>query len=271
MVSNLSYTAQEQSFVKTNPSKKIEKGLKRVLIIAGAIIAAQLVWLFGVSPFIPFSTIDVTVIDGLNRSQVLAIANVTETSSFMSTNVNEIRDRLLSNVLVESARVTKRFPDRLSIHLVPRQAVAVALGVINSRQQLLYIDRYGVFFKAAQPGHNTSGLPVISGIENPQINMQLPMALRPLMENIAALTVSSPELMSAISGIRIERKTWAGYDLVLYPVHSNIRVRVENNLTETGLKYMFVMLNVLENRYPRPSEIDIRAGVGSYIIKEPLL
>jgi len=43
----------------TASSKKIEKGLKRLLILAGIILIAQLVWLFGISPCIPFTTVEV--------------------------------------------------------------------------------------------------------------------------------------------------------------------------------------------------------------------
>jgi len=258
----------EQSFVKSNPSTKLEKWLKRFLVIAGIVITAQLFWLIVISPFIPFSSIEVQVIDGLSQSEIIRLAGITDTSSFMSTNVNEVRDRLLSNVLVDSARVTKRFPDRLSIFLTPREAVAVTLGVMDSRQQLLLIDRHGVFFKTGSTSE-TYKLPVISGIENPQINMQLPPALIPMIESITAIAVNSPELMAAISEIRIERKAWAGYDLVLYPVHSNIRVRVESYLTEDILKYIFLMLNVFENSSVKPQEIDFRSGIGSYFLKEP--
>jgi len=52
--------------------------------------------------------------------------------------------------------------------------------------------------------------------------------------------------------------------LVLYPVHSTIRVRLENNLTEDVLRYMLLVLSVFENSSPKPEEIDFRSGMGSY-------
>jgi len=268
MTSNFTYAPTGKTNAGNKSAKKVEKGLKRLLIIAGVIFAAELIWLFGVSPFIPFSTIEVNGFDGLSRAEILKLAGINENSSFMSTNVREAQERLSANVLVESAKVIKRFPDKLSIFLISRKAAAVTLADMGRGQSPLYVDRHGVFFKTAEASSQADGLPVLSGIENPRLNMRLPPGLVPLVENISAIAASSPELLAAISEIRIERKAWDGYDLVIYPVHSSIRVRIENNLTEEVIRYMLLMLNVFENNSLKPQEIDFRSGMGSYKIKE---
>ena len=280
MTSDISYTAGESQFAdiresdfgaKTKASGKIEKGLKRLLILAAIIFAAQLIWLFGISPFIPFSTIEVQDIAGFERSEILRFSGIDETSSFISTNVNDIEVKLAGHLLVESATVLKRFPDKLSIFIRPRQAAAVALTNIDSRQLPVYVDRQGVFFKMGDSMSLETGLPVISGFENPRLNMRLPAGLVPLVESLCEISSSSPELLAAVSEIRIERKAWEGFDLVLFPVHSSIKVRLENNLTEEALRYMLLMLNVFENSSQKPEEIDFRSGIGAYRIKEQLL
>jgi len=267
MTANFSYAAPVKTGTKS--SIKIEKNLKRLLIIAGVIFAAELIWLFVISPFIPFSTIEVQTFAELSRADVLKAAAIDETSSFMSTNVKEVQEKLSGIILVEAAKVTKRFPDKLTISLIPRKAVAVTLASVNGRQMPLFIDRQGVFYKIGDSlSGDTSGLPVLSGLENPQMYMQLPSSLVPLTEKISVITSGSPDLLSAISEIRIEQKSWEGYDLVLYPVHSSIRVRIENNLTEEILRYMLLMLNVFGPSSQKPHEIDFRSGIGSYKIKE---
>jgi len=272
MTSDFSYAASDSLETRVKSSRKIEKGLKRLLVIAGVIIAAELIWLFVVSPFIPFSTIEVKGIAGLQRAEILRIAGIDDTSSFVSTNAKEVQERLCDNILVESAVVLKRFPDKLSIFLQPREAVAVTLTNNNSKQALAFVDRQGVYFKIEQTNSaGTSVLPVLSGIENPGLNMRLPSALVPLVENLSLIASSSPELLAAISEIRIERKAWDGFDLVLFPVHSSIKVRLENNLTEDVLRYMLLMLNVFETGIEKPQEIDFRSGMGSYKIKEKSL
>ena len=264
------YAASGQT--KEASQGKISKGLKKLLIISAIIIAAELIWLFGISPFIPFSTIDVHTFAGLEKTDVLGLAGIDDTSSFVSTNVIDIKEKLSSHILVESVMVIKRFPDKLTIYLTARQPAAVALTTINGldqpKQALVYVDRQGVFFKAEDNSSAEIKMPVISGIENPQIHMRLPDALVPLTESPSSIAVSSPELLAAISEVRIERKAWEGFELVLYPVHSSIKVRVENNLTEDTLRFMLLMLNVFDSSSQKPEEIDFRSGMGSYRIRE---
>jgi len=269
MTSDYSYADSVNAGTGAKSSKKIEKGLKRLLVISGIIFTAEVIWLFGVSPFIPFSNIEIHGFSGFERVQVLTQAGINERSSYISTNVREVKERLAANVLVESAIVIKRFPDKLSIFLTPRTTAAIALTTSGSRQVPVCIDRNGVFFKIAEDDlQETQNFPILSGIEDPKINMRLPSGLVTLVESISVISSSSPELLSAISEIRIERKAWDGYDLVLFPVHSPIKVRLENYLTEDMLKYMFLMLNVFESSSPMPQEIDFRSGMGSYKLKE---
>jgi cell division protein FtsQ len=269
MTSEYYYESSENTVSKKKSAEKIEKGLKRLLIIAGVIFAAELIWLLGISPFIPFSTVEVHGFSDFSRSQILYLAGIDDSSSYFSTNVSLIKERLSTNILVESAVVMKRFPDKLSIYLNPRKPAAVTLFNTASGQSMMYIDRQGVIYKIEHDASmEKSDIPVISGIENPHLNMRLPTALIPLMNNLGEISVSSPELLSAISEIRVERKAWDGYDLMLFPVHSSIKVRVENNLTEEALRYMLLMLNVFEKDENRPQEIDFRSGMGSYKIKE---
>jgi len=268
MTSDFSYAAYEDAGVKTKSSKKIEKGLKRLLIIAVIVLIAQIIWLFGISPFIPFSTIEIHGFENLSRAEIIKIAGINENSSFVSTNVKETQEKLMNYILIESARVEKSFPDKLLISLSPREEVAVALTNIGPRQQMIYLDSKGVFFKITDSASVSEKLPVISGIEDPQLGMRLPAGLVPLVESISVIAGKSPELLAAISEIRVERKAWDGFELVLYPVHSSIRVRIENNLTEDVIRYMLLMLNVFESDSQKPQEIDFRSGMGSYKIKE---
>ena len=262
--------AQDRTADRPASSGKIEKGLKRLLIIAGIILAAEFIWLFGVSPCIPFTTVEIHGFDGFEGADVLRRANIMPGASYVSVNAKDAQKRLASHHLVESARVIKRFPDRLTVFLEPRRAVALSLANINGRQQPLYFDRHGVVFQIGGNVEAASNLPVLSGlvIETPVLGMQLPPAFLPLLESFLKIACDSPELLAALSEIRINRKAYDDFDLLLYPVHSPIRIRLENNLSEDTLRYMMLMLDVFESRFPKPREIDFRSGMGSYTIKE---
>lgn len=272
MTSDYLYNSPDDINIKTKSSGKIEKSFKRLIVIAVIIFASELIWLFGITPFVSFSTVEVQGFAGFERQDILSLAGIDDNSSFVSTNVKEIQNKLTGNILVESAVVIKHFPDKLSIFLAPRTAAAVAVTNNGSRQLPLYIDRHGVFFKFAEASMiEASPCPILSGFENPQLNMRLPPALIPLLESLSQIASSSPELLAAISEIRIERKEWDSYDLVLYPVHSSIKVRLENSLSEDILRYTLLMLNVFEDSSAKPKEIDFRSGMGSYRAKEQSL
>jgi len=271
MSANYSYAASENIDTSAKSAGKVEKGIKRLVVIAAVIFTAELVWLFGISPFIPFSTIDVQGFAELGRQEILTIAGIDDTSSYMSTNIIEIQEKLSKNILVESAKVIKRFPDKLSIFLTPRVAVMTALTGEDLQHIPLYVDRQGVFFKFADNAAQTAELPILSGIENPKLNSRLTPALVPLVERISVIADGSPELLSSVSEIRVEPKAWDGYELVVFPVHSSIKVRVENKLNEDVLRYMLLMLNIFENDSNKPEEIDFRSGMGSYKLKEKSL
>jgi len=266
------YATSDDYTEKKKSSSKLEKAVKRLVVIAAVIILAQFMWIYGINSFMPFATVEIHGFSNLNHAEILSLAGIDENSTFISANVKLIQERLASHNLVESAVVKKHFPDRLSIYLNPREAAAITLANIDSKQVPMYIDRNGVFFKIGESGsHEGLDLPVLSGIENPQLNMRLPSSLVSLVDNLNKMALTSPELLSAISEIRIERKTWDGFDLILFPVHSSIRVRVENNLTEDTIRYMLLMLSVFENDIQKPKEIDFRSGMGSYKLKEQSL
>ena len=260
--------AEADAPFKSAASGKIEKGLKRLLIIAGIILMVELVWLFIVSPCIPLSTVEVRGFDGFNGADVLRYAGIREGASFISVNAKDAEKVLAAHYLVESVRVIKRFPDRLSIFLEPRRAVALSLAEVQGRLLPVYYDKYGVVFRIG--GRETENLPLVSGLvlENPTLGMKLPAAFGPFLAEFAKIEEEAPELLEAVSEIRINRRAFSGFDLALYPVHYPIQVRLGDNFNEETLRYVMLMLDVFKSGNSIPGEIDFRSGIGSYKVKE---
>jgi cell division protein FtsQ len=258
-----------ESIPKTRAGLKIEKGLKRLLIIAAIVLGAEFIWLFGISPCIPFSTIEINSFAGFDNAKVLECAGISGKTSFVSVNVNEAQKLLNAHYLVESARVSRRFPDRLSISLMPRKAVALSVAVINGRQVPLYFDKHGVVFKFTDMS-DQNVLPVISGLifSEPGLGMRLPSLLVPFLHELAVINENSPVLLQAFSEIRISRKPFDGFDLVLYPVHLPVRVILGSSIDEETLRYVLVMLNVIKTQSAIPEEIDFRSIMSPYLVKE---
>jgi cell division protein FtsQ len=242
---------------------------RRLLIIAAAVLGAELIWLFVIIPCMPFSTLEVETLDGLDRGTVLSLAGIGGKSSWLTVDPRKAEQALEEYYLVDSARVIKRFPDRLQIFLEPRTAVALSLARVNGRIAPVYFDRHGVVFRVGGNGAHPV-VPVLSGLvfDQPVPGMRLPAVFFPLLEDIDRISRDAPELLSAVSEIRINRKPFDGFDLCLYPVHSPLRVRLESGLSEDILKYMMLMVDVFDTGNSGVDEIDFRTGVASYTVKE---
>jgi cell division protein FtsQ len=250
----------------------LEKGIKVLIIAAASVLVLEFLWIFAISPCMPLSRLEVTGFPGLNREEVLRRAGIGERASYISVNPRSVEKNLGAIREVESVRITKRFPNSVTILLVPRTAVAMAFERIEGRPAPLYFDRHGVLFKTGGPlsrarSPQDFGLPVISGLPLGE-DKPLPAIYLPLFASLDKIRGADPRLLQAISEIRVNRKPFDGFDLVLYPAHSPIRVRLEPSLNEETLRYVMLMLDVFTREQEEIEEIDFRTETASYRLKE---
>jgi len=206
---------------------------------------------------------------GFYRTDVLEFAGMNSGATYISVNAAAAERLLSSHHMVESARVVKHFPDRLSIFLEPRKAVAVSLIKSNGRTLPVYIDRNGVILEiGADTGSMPSPLmPVVSGVieSNSQLWQGMPLSdsVLPLFSRIGAINDENPIIWQAISEIKIEPKSNGLFDLILYPVNGSIRLRMGSNITIDSISTALLMHEVcLEFGNSIPDEIDVRSGIG---------
>jgi cell division protein FtsQ len=263
---------------ETVPSRT-EKILKRIVLVISLALAAELVWLLGVTPFMPFSRIDISGDvsgGGMDREAVLAGAGISPRSSFVSLNTREAERALRTLPRVENAKVFKHFPDRLEIILEGRRAAAVSLANLGGVPVPVFYDKKGVIFQIGfdtgfnneEESRKAESLPVVSGlvIEQPFPGMRLPAMFHSFLESLEEIELSSPELLDAVSEIRINRKSFDGFDLILYPVHNRISVRL-SELNGELLRYTLLMVDVLAAEGRGIRTIDFRSGIASYTPK----
>jgi len=261
--------------IDNDKAQKVEKTLRRFFALAAVFISIGVVWVFCVSPAMVPVKIDVKNFQGLNKSEVLDFANIRSGATYISINAQEAEALLSRHPLVESAKVIKRFPDRLSIFLEPRQAVAVVIARVNGRLQPVYIDRYGVAFRAGNMAGEAppSWLPVVSGVLDERqpisLGMSLPAVYQPLFSRIAAISEGDSNVWQAVSEIGIAKKSNDLYDLVLYPVNSQIKMRMGSDISKDNIYYALLMVDVCRQLGGRlPDEIDARSGLGVFKTKE---
>jgi cell division protein FtsQ len=243
-----------------------DKRLKRILAVIAVVLGAELVWLFGIGPCMPLAKVSIVGIPGIDEKAVLALAGIGSHSSYMTVNARSAEEALVSLPEVRSARVIKRFPNRLELHLESRRAAAIAFVSGGERIYPALIDGNGMIFSVGKDSFkNEETLPVISGLilEGVYPGMKLPRIYNSLFDRLETLSRNAPELLAAISEIRINHKDYDGYDLTLYPANRGARVRI-GDITEETLRYMLLMLDVLSAEFRSIEEIDFRTGTASY-------
>ncbi|MCL2232352.1 MAG: FtsQ-type POTRA domain-containing protein [Treponema sp.] len=250
--------------------RRLEKFLKAFIILAFLVLGGKMIWLMGVTPFRPLSRIDIVGYAGIPREQILAAAGITGMSSYFSTDVRVMETTLMASFpVIQSARVFRHFPDRLQIVLEARRPVAAALATVGGRTVPVFFDSQGVIFQIGKGEREPPLLPVVSGItiENPVLGMRLPVMFGSFFRQLERIGTASPELLTAISEIRITPKPFDGFNLTLYPVHRRTRVLI-NELNEETLRYTLLMVDVVASRESGIAMIDFRSSIASYIPKE---
>ena len=251
-------------------SSRSMKLFKWFLLIASLALVVELIWFLGVTPFRPFSRVIVSGPTSYDRDSLLAYAGLTPRSSFIFTDTMKMETMLANLPQIESVKVFKRFPDRLEINLQDRQAAALAFIDIQGATVPIILDRHGVVFHIGSvfPQEAIMKLPVITGLalEQPVLGMRLPARFFSFLEDLESVRVSAPELLSAVSEIRLDSNSTGALEPTLYLQHQKIKVRL-SGLNEELLRYTLLIADILAAREPGIDVIDFRAGMASYFPK----
>lgn len=258
---------------RSESKTEIKPILLRVLIALLVFFLAAEVLFYMI--LVPVTTDIRLVVQGttsVGYDELCTLAGISGHEKWFQFGTAAVASRLASHPVFESVTVEKIFPDRVSITVVERKAVAIAFGQINGRTVPLEIDRNGVAFRVGAPVA-ASSLPLITGLTFEHIvpGVRLNARLIPLLEQLSVLEESNPLLISSISEVKIEPKTYGGYDLVIFPVHTPIRVRMDKALNQDAIQYMMLVLDVVQDLKLDVEEIDIRAGTVAYRLKGEVL
>jgi cell division protein FtsQ len=207
----------------------------------------------------------------LSREQLLSIAGVEAEPYYFDLNVETVKKNLEAWPAVKSAYVRKIFPDSLRIIAQARKPLAVAFAESGGATLPLAFDEEGVVFQSGADV-SVSGLPVVSGIrfEGIKAGMRLPAMLGSLFQDLKTLKSSSPAILGGFSEFRIVKKGEEHFEILLYPVHHRVPVRIEGSLTEERCKMILLVLDVMnrESLLEKVEELDFRTGDIIYRMKK---
>lgn len=252
---------------------KITKGknlLKYAIGVLFLFLLGNAVYYLLIIPFHAPARIQFSGIDALLAADIEKAAGLTGTEKWGTLNKDTLLRKVTSYPLVAEAHVVKKYPDKIVIEIVERRPVGVLLAAVGDRTVPMEIDKTGTVFKIAS-NKDHYRLPIISGLsfQNIRAGMKVHKQLVPLFRELDILQKKRPALLSEISEMKIEQKKYGGFDLILYPIRSQIKVRTGSALNDDQLQYMILMLDVIRklDLSAQIEELDIRAGTASYRLR----
>ncbi|MCR5187813.1 MAG: FtsQ-type POTRA domain-containing protein [Treponema sp.] len=190
-----------------------------------------------------------------------------ESSNWLDFDVNQAVAIISSEAGIDHVSVEKKFPDKILINLEERKPVAVTLVVENGKTSAMQIDKNGVLFPGkANITSDVDEVPIVSGlpVEYMSKGMRIPSKYRPLIDQITKISALPQKYFASISEICVLPKEYGNYELALIPSQSKVKVLTDRALNEDALKYMMIVLDVVNQIGTDVSEVDLRYGSVSY-------
>ena len=263
------FDVRDADYSGNRNSEKKDKTLVAVKIIVTVLAFCALLEFFFYKFIIPSTTSPLVSVTGLTETspeEIVDLLRPMNAKNWFSFDVNAATGIIASESFVDSVSVRKAFPNKIYINIKEREAVAMAFIEKDERSVAVQIDKNGVFFPLKKRSEKSLSLPIISGLPVEYIGdgMRIPSRYRSLVEQMSKIKGMSQNYFAAISEICVVPKESDTYELVLIPVSSKIRVLTDRTLSEDALKYMMVVLDVVNSIEPDVSEIDLRYGSVSY-------
>ncbi|MEL3906296.1 MAG: FtsQ-type POTRA domain-containing protein [Treponema sp.] len=275
----MSDTAGLQGHIYTETStvrtvKQQTKGtgiLKIFIILLFIVLTAETVFYLLILPFSSAAKVQFSGSEFITDSDFKKLGGLTGTEKWGSFDTHTLSRKLAAYPLIQTVEITKKYPDKVFVKVTERKAVAVLLAVVAGRTVPMEIDKTGTVFRIRPKVINRT-LPVISGLEfqHARAGMKVHKQLLPLFSQLDILQKKNPVLLSEISEMKIEQKKYGGFDLIIYPVRTRIKVRTTGTLSEDRLRYMMLALDVMRDfgHDSQIEELDVRAGTAAYRLRE---
>ncbi|MBP5519528.1 MAG: FtsQ-type POTRA domain-containing protein [Treponema sp.] len=218
-----------------------------------------------------FSSPKVTVTGQQNYSaeEIARLLLPMNSSNWFDFDVEHAVSLLSSESGIEHVSVEKRFPDKIYVNVEEREPVAVTFVMENGHSSPVQIDKNGVLFPGKRKPASDYVLPIISGlpVEYMSKGMRIPSKYRPLIDQIYKISELPQHYFASVSEICVLPKDSGNYELALIPSQSKVKVLTDRALNEDALKYMMVVLDVVNQIGSDVSEIDLRYGSVSYVTR----
>ena len=191
--------------------------------VAGISLAFGIVFVayraIGSTTFFRLKNIEVSSAKRLTREEILALVGVEAGQDMARMNLKRMGEQLAQNPWVETVRIHRYFPDRLSISVTEREPLAIVnMGFIY------YLDKKGTVFKALNQGDKLD-YPVVTGFSEEEMSSN-PVATREALkttcELIRILREKGAFILADVSEIHYDK----GYGFTLFTASGALPVKV---------------------------------------------
>ncbi len=248
-------------------SEKKIKVIKILFCVLCLLLIGELVVYKYVMPCFSSPKVTVSGQAAYSAEEIARMLLPMESSNWLDFDVNQAVAIISSEAGIEHVAVEKRFPDKILINLEERKPVAVTLVVENGKTSAMQIDKNGVLFPGRMNAiSDTNEVPIVSGlpVEYMSKGMRIPSKYRPLIDQITKISELPQKYFASISEICVLPKEYGNYELALIPSQSKVKVLTDRALNEDALKYMMIVLDVVNQIGTDVSEVDLRYGSVSY-------
>ncbi len=265
------FLSDESDYSSDNKAEKKIKLIKVIFCVLCFALLCELVIYKYVMPSFSSPKVTVTGQKDYTAEEIARLLLPMNSSSWFDFDVDQAVSLLSSEAGIDHVVVEKRFPDKIFVNVSEREPVAVTFVLEKGRTKPVQIDKNGVLF----PGKNTpsaeAALPIVSGlpVEYMSKGMRIPAKYRPLIDQISKISELPQHYFASISEICVLPKDSGNYELALIPSQSKVKVLTDRALNEDALKYMLVVLDVV-NQIGTDDDVaavDLRYGSVSYITR----
>jgi cell division septal protein FtsQ len=169
--------------------------------------------------FFRLRNIEVSSSKRLTQTEILALAGVEAGQDMARMNLKRMGEQLGQNSWVETVRIHRYFPDRLSITITEREPLAIVnMGFIY------YLDKKGNVFKVLSQGDKLD-YPVVTGFCEEDMNSNQAgtrEALKTTCELLGILREKGAFILADVSEIHYDK----GYGFTLFTASGGLPVKV---------------------------------------------
>lgn len=257
------------SYVNREPEANSDHTAQRILIamivVLSVILALELVYHLVLAPQLTIEQIELESDLPFSDEYLLSLAGVRVGMPYFSVDPDEVDSRIAAHPVVKDVQVRTVFPNRISISATRRTPLAAAFASTPEGAVPLVFDEDGVVFKIGL-GESERDLAVVSGLrfEAVDVGLQLPTLVVDFLGQLRRFKMEAPGLYRLFSEYRIVQRNEYAYEVVLYPMHYPLPVRIGTSIDADMIQYVLMMLDVLqqEGRIASLAELDVRSGEG---------